>query len=367
MTLVDALIRKATQTKQPISGTFELTARCNLSCKMCYIHNATHDASLPSRELSTEQWIAIADEAAAQGTLILLLTGGEPMLRPDFPKIYRACAERGFLLTVNTNGTLLTDEIFELLTEHPPLRLNVSLYGFSEFAYKELCGNGAVFSTVRDNLLKLRRLGISIQINFSATPLNQRELPEVYKFAKAIGAEMQYTAYMFPPTRTACAEHFRRFSPEEAGIATAEYVRIKRKPEELAAFCASMLKKTPPGLDDCSEIYDGVRCRGGRAAYWVTFDGNMLPCGMIPSLGTSIISKGFACAWQHTVDAFARIKAPSGCVSCEHYDRCDVCPAICQAENGDFSAVPQYICQKNKTYRSILSKIAEEAEGNQCI
>lgn len=366
MTLVDALIHKATLTHQPISGTFELTARCNLKCKMCYIHDAQKDTSLLADELTTEQWVAIAEQAAAQGTLILLLTGGEPMLRSDFPLIYRACAERGFLLTVNTNGTLLTDEIFELFAEHPPLRLNVSLYGFSEKVYENLCGNGAAFERVMNNLIRLRQSGINVQINFSATPLNQHELPSVYEFANQIGAHIQYTAYMFPPTRTDCQSHFRRFSPEEAGRATAEYLQLKRTPEELADFCASMIDQTPPRMEDCGEIRDGARCRAGRAAYWITFDGNMLPCGMLPSLRTSLLSNDFTHAWRNTVEAFAAVKAPNGCLSCEHYSRCDVCPAICHAENGDFTTVPEYICQKNRTYRNMLSLLAKETENSIC-
>ncbi len=367
MTLVDALISKATQTRQPISGTFELTARCNLKCKMCYIHDENRDSLLTDRELSAEQWIAIADQASARGTLILLLTGGEPMLRSDFAKIYRACAERGFLLTVNTNGTLLTDEIFDLFTEHPPLRLNVSLYGFSDKTYRDLCGNDSAFLRTKNNILRLHDLGISMQINFSATPFNQHELPKVYDFAKSIGAQLQYTAYMFPPTRIACQAHFRRFTPEESGLATTQYLRLKRGSDDLAAYCANMLKKTPPRADDCGEIYDGVRCRAGRAAYWVTFDGNMLPCGMIPTLATPILSNGFTEAWQKTVEAFSKVKAPLGCLSCEHYDRCDVCPAICHAECGDFGTVPEYICEKNSTYRAALSKIVRETEELPCV
>ena len=364
MTLVDALISKAVQTRQPISGTFELTARCNLSCRMCYIHSAAHDPFLKDRELSTEQWIDIAAQAAAEGTLLLLLTGGEPMLRPDFCRIYRACAERGFLLTVNTNGTLLTDEIFALFQEHPPLRLNVSLYGFSEEIYESLCGNGSAFIRAKNNLTRLRELGISVQISFSATPLNAHALPQVVDFANQIGAQIQHTAYMFPPTRKDCQNCFDRFSPEEAGRSTVEYLRLRRSPEEFAAVCKSMLQNAPPRMDGCGELSDSVRCRAGKAAYWVTFDGKMLPCGMIPSLGTPIES--FSGAWRNTVDAFAGIKVPKDCASCGHYSRCDICPAICYAENRDFSVVPEYICRKNQAYREMLTKFTEETENKQC-
>lgn len=71
-------------TTYPIDATFELTVRCNMKCKMCmFRQNGTE-----SRELTAKDWIKIASEAAEMGTGSLLITGGEPMLRPDFPEIY---------------------------------------------------------------------------------------------------------------------------------------------------------------------------------------------------------------------------------------------------------------------------------------
>ena len=288
------------------------------------------------------------------------------MLRPDFATIYRACAERGFLLTVNTNGTLLTDEIFDLFREHPPLRVNVSLYGFSEAVYSNLCGNGAAFFRAQENILRLRELGISVQLNFSATPFNAKALPEVYKFAESIGAPVQHTAYMFPPTRKSCTACFARFSAEEAGQSMFENLRLRHSPEDFSAICKLMLEASAPRADECGIIQDGVRCRGGRAGYWVTFDGNMLPCGMVPQLRTPVLNSSFQAAWEKTVAAFEAVRAPRQCLSCEHYSRCDVCPAICHAEHGDFSTVPKYICRKNQAYRDLLSKFSEETRDAPC-
>ena len=72
----------------PVSGAFELTARCNFSCKMCYVHLQNDIPGLKARELTAENWLSIAREARDMGLLFLLLTGGEPMLREDFPYIY---------------------------------------------------------------------------------------------------------------------------------------------------------------------------------------------------------------------------------------------------------------------------------------
>ena len=83
----DYLFAKAGQQGIPLSGTFELTARCNLDCRMCYIHKRANDAMALAGERTAAQWLALAEECRTAGTLLLLLTGGEPMLRPDFREI----------------------------------------------------------------------------------------------------------------------------------------------------------------------------------------------------------------------------------------------------------------------------------------
>ena len=92
--------------RYPLNGTFELTGRCNLSCRMCLVRvDQNRIRELGFRERTTEEWIHMAEQAAEAGTLNLLLTGGEVLIRPDFCEIYEAIAKMGFLLTVYTNAT----------------------------------------------------------------------------------------------------------------------------------------------------------------------------------------------------------------------------------------------------------------------
>ena len=102
--------------RYPVNGTFELTLRCNLHCQMCMFRHADcENTSLQSQELTAEQWIDMAKQVAQAGTLSLLITGGEPMLRKDFCEIYSSIYRLGFLVTLYTNATLVTDEIMETL------------------------------------------------------------------------------------------------------------------------------------------------------------------------------------------------------------------------------------------------------------
>lgn len=91
----------------PVNGTFELTVRCNLHCKMCmFRHDDRENPELMAKELTAAQWIDMARQAAEAGTMNLLITGGEPLLRPDFCEIWEGIYRQGFVTTLYTNATL---------------------------------------------------------------------------------------------------------------------------------------------------------------------------------------------------------------------------------------------------------------------
>ena len=123
----------------PVMGGFELTSRCNFNCKMCYVHNQENYKELKKKELSVDEWMQIAKEAKEQGLLFLLLTGGEAMLREDFIELYSQLAVMGFRITINSNGSLLNEEILSCFKRYPPSRVNISLYGACDEKYQELC------------------------------------------------------------------------------------------------------------------------------------------------------------------------------------------------------------------------------------
>jgi MoaA/NifB/PqqE/SkfB family radical SAM enzyme len=150
---------KAIAREFPVSGTFELTSRCNFRCEMCYVHDECHNAEA----LSTEQWLKIAEDAKNAGTLFLLITGGEPLAREDFPILYTEFKKMGFMVSLNTNGSLLHKH-FDLFKKYPPVRVNVSLYGADDNTYESLCKIRA-FTQVYKNVKTLKEMGISVKFN----------------------------------------------------------------------------------------------------------------------------------------------------------------------------------------------------------
>lgn len=352
---------KAARLGIPLSGNFELTARCNFNCKMCYIHDGQ-----PPREgeLTAEEWLSIAKTARDNGMVFLLLTGGEPLIRKDFREIYKGLKELGLLISINTNASLITEDYVEFFRKDPPLRMNISLYGGCGDTYRALCGVDA-FETVTRHIRALHEAGIQIRLNASLTPLNRADVPAIYAFGEELGIPVKGTAYMFPPTRIEgkpCENGYSRFTPEEAAACTLECREQFLTAEELAAGVKD-LPRDP--AEDCADGQgEKMRCRAGKTAFWITWDGRMLPCGMFPCEGIWLADTPFVQAWEATKTFVADITLPRECTDCPLRDQCPACAASCLAESGDTAVCPPYVCTMTKSLaRMTADTYARKQEG----
>lgn len=352
---INYLFWKADGSAVPLSGNFELTARCNLDCRMCYIHKRANDAIVRQKELTAREWLDFAAAAQKQGMLLLLLTGGEPFLRPDFREIYTGCRKLGLLVSINSNGTLITDEMVEFLAKDPPMRVNLTLYGASAETYERLCGDPGAYDRAYHAVLKLKEAGIRVKLNYSMTPMNDMDVSAVYAFAKKHDLLIQTATYMFPPVRacetSACT--IQRLTPEQAGRARFEYDLYRFNEEELEKRMQSILagKHIDDPDKECQELpTERIRCRAGSTTFWMTYDGQMRPCGMMQVPTVDARAAGFDAAWEQTRREREEIMLPAKCTACKWKEICEFCPATCYAENGCFEQAPEYICQKMKAY-----------------
>ncbi|MCD7774120.1 MAG: radical SAM protein [Clostridiales bacterium] len=326
----------------PVSGTFELTRKCNFNCKMCYIHCC--DTS-KDNELTADQWISIAEKARDMGMLFLLLTGGEPLIRPDFPEIYERLQKLGFVISINSDGSLIDGEIFELLKKYPPCRINISLYGGSRETYENLCGNGQ-FDIVAENIKKLKGVGITVKINSVFNKYNVSDADRIFDIARELDIAVRPASYMYPPVRaggsTGC--NGARLTPKEAAACNIKCKKLMYSRESLENQVGEMMKIDSSECDDDNVEGSGVRCRAGRSSFWVTFDGKMTPCGMMPEPFVSLKDVPFDKAWEKIRQMTSEIRLPKECQSCKLKDICSVCAAMCYTETGSFGGKPEYIC-----------------------
>lgn len=328
----------AIRNKVPITGNFELTQNCNFSCPMCYVHE-----SRKKEELVTEIWLSLANQAKKSGTLFLLLTGGEPFLRSDFEELYTAFSKMGFLISINTNGSLVEPYI-PLLKKYPPFRMNVSLYAAEREAYKEFCGADRFESVVR-SIEKLSESGISLRLNSVFTSENRSQVSEIIRFSKEHNLHLKSTAYSYPQVRlgSECGNNKARLSPLEAAECEVEADLLKFG-KDAYSFKAKRLLSLTDETDDVDE-YRKVRCRAGRCSFWLTWDGKMRPCAMLPLPETKPLEVGFDEAWRELLQKVKEIRMPEKCSLCSRRKSCPVCAAMCFSETGSFSKTPEYTCE----------------------
>ena len=334
----------------PIGGNFELTARCNFNCPMCYVHLSNDDVAAQGKELTAQQWIDLAREAKDKGMVFALLTGGEPFVRKDFFEIYDAMKEMGLMISINTNGSMLKGEIRRKLIENPPFRINVSLYGGCTETYKNMCGQAA-FDEVVENIRAIKEAGIDIRLNVSITPYNQQDIEKIYAISQELGVHVKASSYMYPSIRVNGEQYGcnDRLSPTESAEWSVEWDLLRFTEEDFQMRAKNMANLVKVDETECSiDIEEGVKCRAGRSSFWLTWDGVMRPCGMMPGPNVYPLEVGFDKAWETLLAVTKQITTSAKCSNCEKKEVCGVCAAVCMAETGQFNGTPSYMCERTE-------------------
>lgn len=368
MMIEKKIIFNATQNHIPLGGSFELTPDCNMDCRMCFLKQP-FEGGLGKQQLrSVSQWTDLALQARDQGLLFLLLTGGEPFTYPGFYELYENLSSMGLILTINTNGTLITERYADLLAEHMPRRLNITLYGSTDEIYGRLCNNPNGFTQVMQAIHLLKERKVPIKLNGSLTPDNYDDLENIQKIAHELELPLEVDVYMFPCVRNgkACFDQSSRLSPQKAAKG---YVKIKK--DELTSDEFAELSKVMSigyarcrNIDDSSDSendpisYEPLPCRAGRSSFWVTWEGMMTPCVFMKEPSVPVFEIGFEAAWQEIVQSAKTLHLPNACSACQMRDYCSVCGAAVFNETGGYEQKPEYMCVYTKEKLRLMSENA---------
>ncbi|MDO4555762.1 MAG: radical SAM protein [Lachnospiraceae bacterium] len=378
--LVEYLHCKADATGIPLSGTFELTPCCNMDCRMCYVRLSEEEVKRQGRLRTTEEWIRLAEDAKNEGMLFLLLTGGEPFIRKDFKELYEAFRQMGLVISINSNATLLDEKWVSWLEQRRPARMNVTLYGASDETYKRLCRNPKGFTQVTAALKRLKEAEIPVKLNCSLTPYNIGDMEEIQKFAIENEYPIETAVYMFPPIRKtnnckntmsqdsilSCSNN--RFNPKETALATIRLELLRNGEEAFREHCEKILKGQSSELtraDRCFAEGQEIQCRAGGCSFWITWDGRMLPCGLMPRPVMEPFRDGFSKSWLQLKEEVKKIRLPIQCAECKDQELCHTCAAMIYAETGDFKEVPKYRCELVEEYKKACKKAVSEVADDE--
>ena len=353
------------QHRTPLNGTFELTGRCNLSCKMCLVRvDQAQIKKLKKRERTTNEWIQMAKQVADAGTLGLLLTGGEAMLRPDFCEIYEAIAKMGFLITLYTNATMVTEKIMDLFRKYPPHKIGVTMYGASNSTYEKLCGCKDGYDRFIEGIEQLTTLPSLFEIRTTIVKDNRSDLSAMKQFTKEkFGPDkvLQISRFISKSIRggIACAERCRLSPEENVAMIDSGLVEIYQKVKNGEFKLPDSVEKYPlKRYGTASESgYLFQNCDAGINQYTITWDGSMYACELMSEGCTKPFEVGFQKAWEELPNCYPESHSIQVCEQCQYEPFCESCPAIRKAETGDFFGKPDYFCAEARCIYNMLKEM----------
>lgn len=354
--LFQKLAKKSSIQRIPLNGTFELTSRCNFNCKMCYVHNSIEDSCTAENELTTDQWLGLASDARDAGMLSLILTGGEIFLRQDFKILYENIAKMGFKVTIYSNGSLIDRKIAKWLGKTPPASMEITLYGASAATYDKVCGNAKAYYDTINAIDYLLAEGINIQLKTTVTQFNKDDYKALLEFAEKRGLHLDIVDYLFPARSTIHTTGNCRLTPEEL---MDYYTMVFETNQEMLELHRDELNSEQVAeqnnnhFEDLSDEYtakikSAFSCDAGSSKFWITWDGRMLPCGVLEDIFELPLKIGFLNAWKALYDRCGEIPECVECRNCDANEFCDVCPAKRKAETGYFDRPAGYLCELAK-------------------
>ena len=295
----------------PISGTFELTPRCNFSCKMCYVHLKPEEIPRNGVELTATEWLRIAEEAKEAGTTWLCITGGEPLLHPEFPEIWQSLTEMGFFLTLQTNASLVRGKMLDLLDRCPPRQAKVTLYGSDDEVYQAVCGVEQGFTRVNEGIHNLMSVGIPVTLVSTIIRQNQEDAKRMAFYAYRHKLPWVATGSVKPSLRGA--------STDPLAVAVTEKLEEQRRRE--------MEARLREGRFVDPNRKPATYCRDYRLGYWVTWNGMMRFCSFMDEPNIPVRDLPFKEAWSQLLDFEEALDWPEECKSCEAAKVCRRCAA----------------------------------------
>lgn len=362
------LLEQAKQTHTPANGSIELLPLCNMNCDMCYVRMSKEEMEAKGRLRTADEWLEIGGQMKDAGVLFLLLTGGEPFLYPDFRRLYLGLREMGMIITINTNGTLIDEELAAFLGKYKPRRVNITLYGTDEETYTNLCHYPGGYEKTLRGIRLLREHGVDVKVGGSLARANRGDLDKLLDVQDELGIPVRVDTYMMPATRERELPYNMqsRLDPEEA--AQARIHALKR--EMGTALFPQYVRQAVYRADhpEPAKAESGhMSCMAGQCSFTINWQGEMRPCVILSEPAASVFEVGFEAAWKYIVEETQKILLNAKCSTCHLRHLCRTCAASALLETGSYDKVPDYMCRYARESLRILREEWENMQNGQNI
>jgi radical SAM protein with 4Fe4S-binding SPASM domain len=394
---------------------WEVTKGCNLRCIHC---RATATELMSPADLPTATARDIISQVARFGNPILVLSGGEPLYRPDIFELAEYGASLGLRVALATNGTLVTRDVAVKIKQAGIKRVSISLDGSDACTHDSFRGIPGAFDAAVYGLRNLQDIGVSVQINTTIARHNAHQLPDVLDLARRLGADALHTfllvpvgcgvdiaaEQMIPPEeyermlnwfydqsltgdielKATCAPHYfrvarqRRAADRRAGKPAPAAPIAHHPPQHIGPTEMTMPGSTGISLKagggppvghsghhgghpgDMNAMTKG--CLAGTGICFISYEGEVFPCGYLPAIAGDLRKQSFADIWTnaevfHQLRDDDNLKGKCGC--CEFRHVCMGCRARAFAATGDFLAEEPFCVYEPGTSAQMIRGIAK--------
>jgi radical SAM protein with 4Fe4S-binding SPASM domain len=327
---------------KPYLVALNLTKRCNLKCDHCYL-DATTKAAGGDDELTTDECVRLIDQIAEVNKgCLLVITGGEPLVRPDILDIARYAVKLGFMVVFGTNGMLIDDRMAQALVEIGVMGVGISIDSLDPQKHNAFRGVPGAWETAVAGIEASKRNGLQFQVHFSAQPMNYQELPAVIEWSHGLGARVLNVFFMVCTGR---GEELTDITPAQYEEVLGYLVKCQDDYQGMLirARCAPHFKRLAYEKDPNSPItkatgYMGGGCLAGTNYARVTPNGELTPCPYMPLSAGNVRENSFADLWEKS-DIFNSFRYPQlkgKCGDCEYSEICGGCRARPYVDHGDW-------------------------------
>lgn len=324
--------------RYPFSATLEITDRCDLTCVHCYINKPAANQAAQAREMTLAEIKKILDQMAQEGVLSLVLTGGEVMLRPDFTEIYRHAKQLGLLVTIFTNGTLMTPRIADFLADWPPQVIDITLYGHTQETYEKVTGVPGSFVRCRRGIELVLERGLRLSLKTVVLSVNLHEFSQMKAFAEQLNVRFRYDTMLWPRLDGNSKPYEYRLSLQEAAAFDRDDLDRQQKLVKAQAVHGSFTRT--------ENLYN---CGAGINSFHVSSDGQMSACMMARKPAYDLRHGNLKEGWEFLGTLRERKRQfESACQTCTAGALCSQCPGWSQAVHGDDETIVDFVCEAGK-------------------
>lgn len=320
-----------TAARTPLQATIELTYRCNFDCVHCY-----NVKEWVGGELSLSEWERVFDELAAAGCLILTITGGEPLVHPQFFEIAEAARRRHFAIKLLTNASRISEDAADRIAALRPLQVDVSFYGADRSVFADVTGRAQLYDATYDGVRRLVARGIKVVAKVPLLRENFEDRYAMEALARELGCLVRANADITPK------DNGDR-SPQEHALTG----------EQLAIWIRESWRER----SERHYAPDAKLCQPGMKSLAISPFGDVFPCIQIKKSMGSLRRQSFRAIWDGSPELLEvrslRAADFETCNHCSAFGNCKPCLGVSWSENGTLTGPNSESCRRETT-RALL-------------